>query len=77
MAGYESKMKKCRIYGSVDGENWEQITLLKAEPLSGEINRLVLPDTVSYRYLKFDYPNSSERYTYNCCIAEVTLYKFD
>lgn len=77
VAGYESKMKKCRIYGSVDGENWEQITLLKAEPLSGEINRLVLPDTVSYRYLKFDYPKSSERYTYNCCIAEVTLYKFD
>ena len=75
--GYESKMQKCRIYGSVDGENWEQFTILRADPLSGVMNELILPDTVSCRYVKFDYPRSTEKTSFSCCIAEIALYKID
>jgi len=75
--GQESRMQKCRFYGSDDGENWIQLTILRADPLSGVMNKLVLPSTVDYRYLKFDYPKSSERTTFSCCIAEVALYSFD
>ncbi len=75
--GQEDRMLKCRIYGSDDGENWIQFTILRAEPLGGEINKLILPATVDYRYLRFDYPKSTEKTTFSCCIAEVALYKFD
>ncbi len=75
--GQESRMQKCRFYGSDDGENWEQFTILRADPLSGEMNQLILPDTVSYRYLKFDYPKSTDKKKFSCCIAEIALYKID
>lgn len=75
--GQESRMQKCRIYGSSDGESWEQLTMLKADPLSGVMNDLVLPATASYRYLKFDYPKSTDKKQFSCCIAEVALYKID
>lgn len=77
MEGLESRMQKCRFYGSDDGENWEQLTILRADPLGGVMNRLVLPETVDYRYLKFDYPKSSEKTVFSCCIAEVELYRID
>ncbi len=76
-AGHEGKMQKCRIYGSSDGESWEQFIILRADPLSGTMNKLILPDTVNYRYLKFDYPKSTDKKSFNCCIAEVALYKID
>lgn len=75
--GYEDKMYMCRIYGSVDGENWDQFTILRSDPLSGVMNQLVLPETVEYRYLKFDYPKSTEKRSFCCNIAEVALYKID
>ncbi len=75
--GQESRMQKCRIYGSDDGENWEQFTILRADPLSGVMNQLILPATANYRYLKFDYPKSTEKTSFSCCIAEVALYRID
>ncbi|MBE6888641.1 MAG: alpha-L-arabinofuranosidase [Ruminococcaceae bacterium] len=75
--GQESKMQRCRFHGSTDGENWEQLTILRADPLSGEMNELILPNTVNYRYLKFDYPKSTEKRIFGCCIAEIALYKID
>ncbi len=70
---YEDKMEKCRIYGSNDGENWEQFTILRTAPLAG-INQLFLPETADCRYLKFDYPKSSATRSFSCCIADVKLY---
>lgn len=75
--GYENKMQKCRIYGSDDGENWQHFTLLRADPLGGVMNELILPETASCRYLKFDYPKSTEKTNFSCCIAEVALYRFE
>ncbi len=75
--GQESRMQRCRFYGSDDGENWEQFTILRADPLSGVMNQLVLPETVSCRYLKFDYPKSNDKKSFSCCIAEIALYKID
>ncbi len=75
--GQESRMQKCRFYGSADGENWEQLTILRADPLSGVINELILPETVNYRYLKFDYPKSTDKKKFSCCIAEIALYTID
>ncbi|MBQ8195982.1 MAG: discoidin domain-containing protein [Oscillospiraceae bacterium] len=75
--GQESRMQKCRFYGSADGEGWEQLTILRADPLGGTMNQLILPDTVNYRYLKFDYPKSTDKKQFSCCIAEIALYKID
>ncbi len=75
--GQESRMQKCRFYGSKDGENWEQFTILRADPLGGVMNELILPETVNCRYLKFDYPKSTDKKKFSCCIAEVALYKID
>lgn len=75
-AGYEDRMFSGKFYGSNDGESWELLYTVKGDPSAG-MNLAVLPQTVKYRYVKFELPKSSKSRTFYCNLSELTLSKID
>ncbi|MBQ8624080.1 MAG: discoidin domain-containing protein [Oscillospiraceae bacterium] len=69
-SGYEKRMLKSRFYGSNDGENWDLLCTVKAEPSTG-MNYAFLDETQSFRYIRYDMEDGS---IFSCNIAEIGLF---